>query len=156
MQARPVLCASRTFRRATVGDRFDAADRCPQRTERVAILVAEPPLEVIVTFTVNSLPFAVFGTTNETRATPFLNCCPCVITFPATEGMAIIVPSVSGLLLSLRITRKLTVARFPAVGLGQTTAGEITGRTGATGGGGDGVVAANVNMLSAGFGSAAR
>ena len=62
-------------------------------TRNVATFVADvPPTALIVTFTFNSLPWALAGTTNASRAVPTLNDSACRSTVPATEGSQIIVP----------------------------------------------------------------
>ena len=81
------------------------------------------------------------------------------MTLPWIEGSQIIVPLVSSLPLSLRVTLKLTATCRPAAAAGVIVAEPITGLTTTTGGvygaGGTGVVAVSVNTLSAGVGSAA-
>lgn len=50
------------------------------------------------------------------------------MTLPATDGVAVIAPRISGARVSLRVTRKLTAKRLPANGReGTATGGAITG-----------------------------
>ena len=82
----------------------------------------------MVTLTFSNLPAAFAGTTSVRRATPPLNDVACVITVPATEGTQIILPLVNVAPVSLRVTLKETVKRFPASGCAGTLIGwPITG-----------------------------
>lgn len=55
--------------------------------------MADRPLAVIVTLTLSSLPFADFGTRNDSRAVPPLNDSACFSTSLATLGWHTIFPA---------------------------------------------------------------